>query len=56
MIKLSDFVHDRKKDGNTFNWILDAAEKVRELRRKEINAIKEAAKESKGLDATKVAY
>lgn len=56
MIKLSEFVHDPKKDGNTFNWILETAKQVRELRQEEIDAIRKAAKESKSLDATKVAY
>jgi hypothetical protein len=49
-------IYNPRVDGNVFNWILDAAQFVREVRQEEINAIKEAAAKSKKLDRPKVAY
>jgi hypothetical protein len=47
-------VYDPKTDGNVFSWVLRAAQMVRELRRIEANAAKEAAAELKRLDRPKV--
>jgi hypothetical protein len=47
-------VYDPKKDGNVFSWVLRAAQMVRELRRIEVNATKEASAELKRLDQPKV--
>jgi len=47
-------VHDPKKDGNVFFWVLRASAALRELRRIEANAAKEASAELKRLDSSKV--
>lgn len=47
-------VYDAQTDGNVFEWILGAAQTVRELRRVERDAIEKTAAESKKLDSAKV--
>jgi uncharacterized membrane protein YjjP (DUF1212 family) len=49
-------IYNPRVDGNVFNWILDAAQFVREVRQEEINAIKEAATKLKRLDRSEMAY
>lgn len=47
-------VYNPKVDGNVFKWILDASQFVREIRREEIDAYKEATAVIKRLDYAKM--
>ena len=44
-------VHDHSRDGNTFNWILQASEDFRQIRqRQRYVELEKAAEKSKSLD------
>ncbi len=47
-------VYDPKKDGNVFEWLLKASNTYREMRKVEINAVKEASAELERMDRPKV--
>ena len=47
-------VYDAKTDGNVFEWVLGAAQTLRDLRRVERDVIEKAAAESEKLDSAKV--
>jgi hypothetical protein len=48
-------VHDYHRDGNTFNWILQASEDFRQIRqRQRYVELEKAAEKSKSLDKARV--
>jgi hypothetical protein len=53
-IRTERFTYKPQQDGNVFDWILFNAETLRQLRRMETNALKEAAAELERLDQAKV--
>jgi hypothetical protein len=47
--------YNPKRDGNVFQWILEASEVYRQIKKDQIDAVKEASAKSKRLDYPEMA-